>query len=94
MGTAMPDLLVQDIDAELHARLSQWAAEQGRPLSQLARDILAAAERVRENFQPWQNDSTVWIRRCRDGGCGLCDELEPLFAPGDAAAREARGHNQ
>jgi hypothetical protein len=26
--------------------------------------------------------STRVIRRFRDGGCGLCDEIEPLFAEG------------
>ena len=86
----MPDLLVHDIDPELHARLRQWANEQGRPLAQLVCDILAAAERVRDEFDPSQSDSTRWIRRCRDGGCGLCDEIEPLFAPGVANAGATR----
>lgn len=86
----MPDIVLKDIDPDLYTRPSQWAAEQGRPLPALARDILAAAERVHGEFDPTTSDSTRWIRRCRDGACGLCDELEPLFAPGCASAGEAR----
>ena len=84
----MPDLLLKDIDAALHARLSQWADEQSRPLPQLARDILAAAERVRDTSDSIKDRTVRDIRRVRDGGCGLCDELEPLFAPGFASAAD------
>jgi len=66
--------------------LTQWAQEQRRPLPALARDILAAAERVRANYDPTMDQSTRWIRMCRDGGCGLCDALEPLLAVGKAEA--------
>jgi hypothetical protein len=86
----MPDLLVQSIDSDLHTRLSQWAAEQGRPLADLARDILAAAERCRDMSGDLEDRIVRDIRRNRDSGCGLCDELDSLFAPGFAspAARQ------
>jgi hypothetical protein len=90
MEPAMPDLLLKDIDAALHARLSQWAGEQGRPLPLLARDILAAAERARDAYNSIEDRTVRDIRRHRDGGCGLCDELEPLFAPGFASAKLSR----
>ena len=77
----MPEINL-DLDPDLHARLTQWAQEQRRPLSALASDILAAAERVLANYDPEMSQSTRWIRMCRDGGCRLCDELEPLFAMG------------
>ena len=76
----MPRLLIEHVEPELYARLDRWASEQGRPLSVLAHDILAAAERCRENSDPTENRSTRDIRRTRDGGCGLCDELDPLWA--------------
>ena len=81
----MPEMTVS-LEPGLHARLTQWAQEQGRPLPALAQDILAAAERVRENYDPTMTGSTKDIRRCRDGGCGLCDEIEPLFAQGKMTA--------
>jgi hypothetical protein len=81
----MPNVVV-DLDTDLHARLMQWAQEQQRPLPALTRDILAAAERVRANYDPRMDQSTRWIRMCRDGGCGLCEELEPLFAMGKTTA--------
>ena len=76
----MPDISAT-LEADLHARLTQWAQQQQRPVSALVRDILAVAERVRANYDPTMSQTTRWIRRCRDGGCGLCDQLEPLFAP-------------
>lgn len=75
----MPDLLIPEIDAKLHANLTQWALEQGKPLAQLVHEILVAAERVHENFDPTQSRSTRVIRRCRDGGCGFCDDIEQLL---------------
>jgi hypothetical protein len=86
----MPDLLVQDIDATLYASLTKWAAEQGRPVSELARNILAAAERCRDMSGDFDDRTVRDIRRNRDSGCGLCDELDPLFAPGYASAGAAR----
>jgi len=86
----MPHLLIDHIEPDLYARLDRWASEQGRPLAALAHDILSAAERCRENFDPNEGRSTRDIRRNRDGGCGLCDELDPLFAPGIASACEPR----
>jgi hypothetical protein len=82
----MPDLLVQDIDGPLYARLTRWAAEQDRPVSALARDILAAAERCRDMSADLDDRIVRDIRRNRDSGCGLCDELDPLFAPAYASA--------
>ena len=81
----MPEMIVS-LEPGLHARLTQWAQEQGRPLPALAQDILAAAERVRENYDPTMSRSTRDIRGSRDGGCGLCDEIEPLFERGKTAA--------
>jgi len=81
----MPNI-VADLDPDLHARLARWAQQQRMPLPALVRDILAAAERVRANYDPSMDQSTRWIRMCRDGGCGLCDELEPLFATGKMEA--------
>ena len=81
----MPEMIVS-LEPGLHARLTQWAQEQGRPLPALAQDILAAAERVRENYDPTMSHSTRAIRRSRDGGCGFCDEIEPLFERGKTAA--------
>ena len=86
----MPDLHISDVDARLHGRLAQWAAEQGKPLPQLVCEILTAAERVRAKYDPTMSQSTRWIRMCRDGGCGLCDELEPLFAEGKSADVSSR----
>jgi hypothetical protein len=77
----MPDIIAS-IESDLHARLAQWAQEQQTPLPVLVHHILAAAERVRANYDPTMSPSTRDIRRCRDGGCGLCDEIEPLFARG------------
>ncbi len=81
----MPEIIA-DVEPELHARLAQWADEQQRPLPALVRDILAAAERVRANYDPTMDWTTRSIRRDRDGGCGLCDALEPLFAGGKMKA--------
>jgi len=81
----MPNVVV-DLDTDLHARLTQWAQEQQRPLHALTRDILAATERVRAIYDPTMDQSTRWIRMCRDGGCGLCEELEPLIAMGKTTA--------
>lgn len=81
----MPNI-VADLDPDLHARLARWALEQQCPLPALVRDILVAAERVRANYDPTMDRTTRWIRMCRDGGCGLCDELEPLFAAGKMEA--------
>jgi hypothetical protein len=75
-----------EIDADLHAHLSQWAQEQQRPLPELVREILVAAERVRANYDPTMSWSTRFIRRGRDGGCGFCEGLEPLFAEGKTDA--------
>lgn len=80
----MPEI-VADLDPDLHTRLRQWAQEQQRPLPALLHDILAAAARVRANYDPKMDQTTRWIRMCRDGGCGFCDELEPLFANGKLA---------
>lgn len=77
----MPQV-VAELEPDLHARLTQWAQEQQRPLPALVRDILAAAERVRTNYDPTMDATVRSIRRDRDGGCGLCDEIEPLFALG------------
>ena len=78
--------IIANIEPELHARLTQWAQEQHRPLPALVRDILAVADRVRANCDPEMDRTTRFIRRDRDGGCGLCDEIEPLFARGKAKA--------
>ena len=86
----MPDLLISNVDGRLHARLTQWADEQGKPLPQLVCEILAAAERAHDNYDPNQDRTVRDIRRCRDGGCGLCDELEPLFAEGKSADVSSR----
>jgi hypothetical protein len=86
MEAAMSELLIDEIDPQLYARLNQWAREQGKPLSGLVCEILAAAERVRANYDPRMDRTTRFIRMCRDGGCGLCEELEPLFAQGKTAA--------
>ncbi len=74
------------LEPKLHANLTQWAQEQDRPLSALVQDILAAAERVRENYDPTMDQTTRGIRWDRDSGCGLCQELEPLFAQGKTTA--------
>jgi hypothetical protein len=84
----MPDLVLHDMDAELHERLTQWAHERGIPVSLLARKILAAAESINDNFDPTQSRSTRDIRRSRDGGCGFCDDLEMLFARRKAPAEK------
>lgn len=77
----MPEIIAE-IEPDLHARLTQWAHEQQRPLPALVTDILAAAERVRANYDPTMDATVRGIRRDRDGGCGLCAALEPLFAEG------------
>jgi hypothetical protein len=71
-----------NLDPDLHARLTQWAQEQQRSLPALIHEILVAAERVRANYDPTMDRTVRIIRMCRDGGCGLCEELEPLFAKG------------
>jgi hypothetical protein len=81
----MPEIIAE-LEPHLHARLVQWAHEQQRPLHSLVRDILAAAERVRTNYDPTMDWTVRTIRRNRDGGCGLCDALEPLFAIGKTKA--------
>ena len=75
----MPDLTI-NLDDELYQRLQAWAHGQNQPLPALARDIIAAAERAHAQFDRSTTRSTRDIRRHRDGGCGLCDALEPLFA--------------
>jgi hypothetical protein len=77
-----------NLEPELHARLAQWAQEQQRALPDLIHEILLAAERVRNNCDPTMSFSTRIIRMSRDGGCGLCDNLEPLFAKGKTEAPE------
>lgn len=79
----MPEIVVSD---ELHAFLKGWANEQQRPVSELVHDILLAAQHTRERYDPSMSDSTRRIRWCRDGGCGLCEELVPLFATGKERA--------
>jgi hypothetical protein len=74
----MPEI-VANIPDELNASLTRWAEEQQRPLSALVHDILVAAQRTHNRYDPAMSQSTRWIRWCRDGGCGLCHELEPLF---------------
>ncbi len=81
----MPDTTVT-LDPELHTRLMQWAQEQRRTLPALVHEILVAAERVRANYDPTMDRTTRVIRMCRDGGCGLCERLEPLFAEGKTEA--------
>ncbi|HZL31230.1 MAG TPA: hypothetical protein VFC54_09245 [Pseudolabrys sp.] len=81
----MPETSIE-IESALHARLAQWAKEQQRPLPALVQDILIAAERVRAGYDPTTSWSTRIIRRDRDGGCGLCEGLEPLFATGKTEA--------
>jgi hypothetical protein len=82
---AMPEI-IGELEANLHARLTQWADQQQRPLPALVRDILAAAARVRANDDPTMDPTVRGIRRDRDGGCGLCDAIEPLFAEGKSGA--------
>jgi hypothetical protein len=81
----MAEIIIH-LDPDLHARLAQWAQQRHQPLPTLVRDILAAAERVRANYDPTMNWTVRTIRRDRDGGCGLCDELEPLFEIGKTNA--------
>lgn len=81
----MPETTL-NLEPELHARLSQWAHEQQRALPDLIHGILLAAERVRADYDPTVSCSTRAIRRDRDGGCGLCENLEPLFAKGKTEA--------
>jgi hypothetical protein len=81
----MPEIDL-NLDPDLYARLSQWAQEQRRSLPALATDILAAAERVRANYDLTMDCTVRNIRRDRDGGCALCDELDPLFATGKTKA--------
>jgi plasmid stability protein len=45
-GKHMPDLLVPDLDPATYERLRQAAADQGKSLAQMARDLLA------EKLQP------------------------------------------
>lgn len=75
----MPNLMIDEMDPALFAKLRAWASEQHKTLPELARDILAAAQRTHEKFDPTVDQTTRDIRRCRDGGCGLCDELEPIL---------------
>ncbi len=75
----MPNLTIDDIDPALFETLRTWAEQQNKTLPDLVRDILGAAQRAHEHFDPTMDQTTRDIRRCRDGGCGLCDELEPIF---------------
>lgn len=81
----MPDIVVE-VDHDLHAALSKWASEQNRPLSALARDILAAGQHARDVYDPRMSQTTRWIRMDRDGGCGFCDRYEALFGAGKTEA--------
>lgn len=81
----MPEIVI-DLEPNLHARLAQWAQAQQRALPDLIEEILLAAECVRNNYDPTMSWSTRLIRRDRDGGCGLCENLEPLFAKGKTDA--------
>lgn len=81
----MPDIVVE-VDSDLHAALSKWASEQNRPLSALARDILAAGQHARDVYDPTMSPSTRVIRMSRDGGCGFCDRFEALFGGGKTSA--------
>jgi hypothetical protein len=78
MEMAMPDLLIRDMDAALYRRLDQLAKEQEKPLAHLARELLALAEGARHYLEAIPDQTVRDIRRCRDGGCGFCDELEVL----------------
>lgn len=75
----MPNLVIRDIDASLFRRLDKWAQARRLPLEELAHQVLDAAERAHSKYDPNQDWTVRTIRRSRDGGCGLCDELEPLF---------------
>jgi plasmid stability protein len=75
----MPDLVIRDLDPGIHARLRSMAEAHGQTLEQFAAEILIAADHLREEFDPAQSNSTRDIRRCRDGGCGFCDELEGVL---------------
>jgi hypothetical protein len=68
----MPDLTIRDFDSALFEKLQAWAEQQNKALPDLALDILAAAQRAHEHFDPTMDQTTRDIRRCRDGGCGLC----------------------
>jgi len=81
----MPEIVV-NLEPALHTSLTHWAQEQHRALPELVQELLAAAERVREIYDPSMSPSTRTIRRSRDGGCGFCDEIEPLFAQGKTTA--------
>jgi hypothetical protein len=50
------------LEPGLHARLADWAQEQDRSLPALVTEILAAAERVRENYDPTMDRTTHGIR--------------------------------
>ena len=60
----------------LHERLRVMADTRGQSPAQFAGEILAAADRLRDNFDSEPSDPTRFIRRCNDGGCGSCDDLE------------------
>ncbi len=81
----MPETII-NLEPDLHAHLTRWAHEQHRPLPELIREILVAAERVRANYDPTISWSTRSIRWDRESGCGLCENLEPLFARGKTEA--------
>ncbi len=81
----MPETVIH-LETDLHSRLAQWAQDQRRPLPDLIEEILVAAECVRNNYDPTMSRSTRDIRMCRNGGCGLCENLEPLFAKGKTEA--------
>jgi hypothetical protein len=72
----MPDLLIRDIDPALYRRLSKLARDQEKSVPQLACELLALADGARAYLRSMPDDSVRDIRRCRDGGCGFCDELE------------------
>jgi hypothetical protein len=48
----------------------------------LMRDILDATDRVHGRYDPTTSPATRDIRRCCNGGRGLCGGPEPLFAQG------------
>jgi len=74
----MPDLLVPDLDPATYERLRESAAEQGKSLAQIVRDLLAeklqpskaevwaAADRLRKKIAKVSGNSTADIREWRD----------------------------
>jgi plasmid stability protein len=74
----MPDLLVPDLDPATYERLRQAAADRGKSLAQMARDLLveklqpskaevwAAGDRLREKIAMVSGNSTADVRQWRD----------------------------